>query len=81
MLTNEQMKANRYQKLYNGKKTFNAIINQLQTGGDVFIVTYTRAVKYKPQHINMFRLGKSGSVYVQRGKKWDCIDYCGIKFN
>jgi hypothetical protein len=81
MISNEQMKSGRFEKLANGKKTFNAIINHLQNNGEVYICTYTKAIKYQSKHINMFKLGKSGSVYVQRGKNWDCIDYAGIKLN
>ena len=80
MLANDQMKKGRFEKIYRGKKIFYSIINHLNNNGDVLICTYTKATKYQKKHIAMFKLGKSGSVYVQRGKNWDCIDYTGIKF-
>ncbi len=79
MLTNDQMKQGRFEKLATGKKLYNAITNHLNNDGTVLICTYTKATKYQQKHINMFKLGKSGSVYVQRGKNWDCIDFVGIK--
>lgn len=79
MLTNDQMKQGRFEKLAKGKKLYNAITNHLNNDGTVLICTYTKATKYQQKHINMFKLGKSGSVYVQRGKNWDCIDFVGIK--
>jgi hypothetical protein len=75
MLTNDQMVPGRFQKLYIGRKRFNAISECLKNGGRVVIPTYVRATIYTPRHAGMFRLGKSGSLYVQRGRNWDCIDF------
>ena len=79
MLTNDQMTPRRYEKLAKGRKAFSNINSHLEAGGSVLICTYTKATKYQPKHIDMFKLGKSGSLYVQRGKNCDCIDFCGIK--
>ena len=79
VLNNSEMKKGRILKIYNGKKRFNTIDQHLKNGGSILICTYTRATKYTPKHREMFMLGKSGSVYVQRGKNWDSIDFCGIK--
>jgi len=79
MLTNDKMIKGRFAKLYHGKKMYNDIVNHLNNNGNVLLCTYTKVTKYQSKHSNMFKLGKSGSVYVQRGKNWDCIDYAGIK--
>lgn len=73
-MNNDQMKANRFLKLHNGRRRFNFIVNNLNAGNSVSLTTHTRSVNYKPKHVGMFKLGNSGSVYVQRGKHWDCID-------
>jgi hypothetical protein len=79
-MSNDEMKAGRFLKLSEGRKMYNAIISHLQSGGSVLICTYTKATKFTAKHTNMFKLGKSGSVYMQRGKNWDCIDYVGVKY-
>lgn len=58
---------------------YGKITETLQAGGMVQVCTYTHAKEYTAKHADMFRLG-NGSVYVQRGKHWDCIDYCGFRF-
>ena len=78
-MNNADMKQNRILKLYTGKKRFNAINSHLNANGTVLICTYTKATQLTKKHINMVKLGKSGSVYIQSGKNWNCIDYCGIK--
>ena len=78
-MTNDEMKPGRFLRLQKGKRIFSSIINHLNNGGSVLICTYTKATKITQKHISMIRMGKSGSVYVQSGKNWNCIDYCGIK--
>lgn len=48
-------------------------------GNKIMICTYTRATVYDSRHVGMFRATER-SLYVQRGRSWDCIDYCGIRF-
>jgi hypothetical protein len=55
------------------------IEDHLASGGIVVVATMTKATMYSKKHIGMFKADKSG-VYVRRGKSWDCIDYCGIRF-
>jgi hypothetical protein len=81
MISNQDMKAGRFLKLQDGKRIFNGIISHLKNNGIVYICTYTRATKLTKKHIGMIKISKNGSVYMQSGKKWNCIDYCGIKFN
>ena len=50
-----------------------------EKNGIVQVTTHLRSTVYRHKHRDMFRLGKSGSLYVQRGRNWDCIDYCGIR--
>jgi len=78
MLTNEQMTPNRFGKWSQARKRINFIKNQLRAGKTVYICTYTRATPYTAKHYDWFRATKTGA-YVQRGKGWDCIDYCAIR--
>jgi hypothetical protein len=77
-MTNEQMKAGRFLKLAKGRRMFRFIVANLIAGNSVSVTTHTRSVNYKAKHVAMFKIGATGSVYVQRGKAWDCIDLCRI---
>jgi hypothetical protein len=76
-MTNEQMKPGRFLKLHKARRMFRFILGNLDAGNSVSLTTYTRSVNYKAKHRAMFKLVGS-SVYVQRGKAWDCIDGCRI---
>ena len=76
-MTNEQMKAGRFLKLHKARRMFRFIVANLEAGNSVSLTTYTRSVNYKAKHKAMFKLAGS-SVYVQRGKNWDCIDLCRV---
>ncbi len=60
-----------------------AIINALAAGETVYVMTARGAIKVTPQTAAKFeasgrpafKLGKSGSLYVVAGKRYDCIDY------
>jgi hypothetical protein len=79
MITNDQMKANRYGRWADARKLVNEIQSVLSEGGYVVMATYLKAWQYDQRHVGMFKATKSGA-YVLRGKKWECIDYCGIRF-
>ena len=81
MLTNDQMKPLRFAKLARGRKLFGRMQACWDDGGFVRIGTATRWTDYKPKHRDMVKLGKSGSLYMQRGKNWDCIDFCSFQFS
>ena len=82
MLTNEQMKAGRYLKLARGRKLFRRMNACWDAGGLVRIGTATRYTDLRPKHREMVRrLGKSGSLYMQRGRAFDCIDFCSFQFS
>ena len=78
-MNNQDMKEGRFLKLQAGRRLYSKIVSHLQNGGIVFVCTYTRATKLSRKHVDMIKLGKSGSVYLQSGKSWNCIDYCGIR--
>jgi hypothetical protein len=77
-INNEQMKAGRFLKLHRARRMFRFIAANLTAGNSVQITTYTKSTVYKAKHVDMFKL-KGASVWVQRGKTWDCIDLCHIR--
>lgn len=48
-------------------------------GNKIQVCTYTRATLYDHRHANLFKITSTG-LFVARGKSWDCIDYCGIRY-
>lgn len=77
-MTNEQMKAGRFLKIQNGRRTFARITSPLKAGKCIVIGTMTKATKFQPKHLAMFTLGASGDVYVARGKGRDCLTFNGL---
>lgn len=73
MLTNSQMKPGRFLKLHRSRKALRFIRENLEAGRMVQIATNTRATRFKRQHLDMFKVGRDGNLYVQRGKAWDCL--------
>jgi hypothetical protein len=80
MLSNEQMKENRYGRWAKARKLYGKIQATFAAGGIVTVATATRATHYNAKHSEMFRVTRTG-VYIQRGKSWDCIDLCGFRFS
>lgn len=78
MLANDQMKSNRFARWHKARKKVAEIRSHLEMGHEVYICTYTRAVRYTKKHVEMFKATRTGA-FVQRGKNWDCIDGCAIK--
>lgn len=76
-MTNEQMKANRFANWANYRKMIRNIRATLEAGGIVQIPTYTRCTNYDKRHVDMFKATKTGA-WVQRGKSWDCLNFCKI---
>lgn len=76
MLTNDQMKPNRYGIMMKYKRMYEAICEIYKSGRKVMIATHTKATIYPS--LDWFKLGKTG-VYVKRGKNWDCINFSAIK--
>lgn len=79
MLSNDKMVANRYGRWARARKLINQIQSTLSEGGMIVIATSTKARQYDIRSIDSFKATKTGA-YVLRGKSWDCIDYCGIRF-
>lgn len=50
-----------------------------EPSGRVMVATYLRATVYDRRHAGMFAL-RGGRLHVARGRSWDCIDGCAIKF-
>ena len=79
MLTNDQMKPNRFAKWAKARAKVAAIKAHLKADGRVVLGTCTKAWVFTAKHADMFKATKSGA-YVQHGKGWDCIDFSAIKF-
>ncbi len=56
------------------------ITKHLNAGGKVMAVTYTKATMYDKRHVSMFRVS-GNDLLVQRGKKWDCLNFTPIRFS
>jgi len=79
MLTNNQMVAGRFLRWAKARKLGNKIIETLEADGEVAICTMTRVTMLKQKHLGMVKVARNG-VFLQRGKSWSCVDYCGFKF-
>lgn len=77
MLTNEQMTAGRFLRLFKARKMYRDIIGHLAKGGRVQVSTHLRSVVYSSP--TQFKPGKR-SVYAARGKNWVDISFCGVRF-
>ena len=75
-MNNSEMYAGRILKIQSGKRIMKFINDAFDAGKTVYLCTYTNATKFQSKHRAMIKMGKSGSVYVQRGKKWVCADFC-----
>jgi len=80
-MTNAQMTPNRFLRLATGRRLYRQIVDHLTTGGAVQICTYLKVWQVERKHLAMLKMDSRGSVYLQRGKKWDCIDHCVIRFS
>jgi hypothetical protein len=78
-MTNDQMKPGRFLRWQQARRTAAKIAAHLTSGGRVLVGTYTRAIVYSGKHVDLFRATSSG-LYVRKGKHWECIDYCAIRF-
>ena len=79
-IANSQMREGRILKLAKGRKLFRRMHECWDRGGYVRIGTATRYSDLKPTHRELVQLGKSGSLYMARGKSHDCIDFCSFQF-
>jgi hypothetical protein len=79
-MTNDEMKPNRYLRWHKARRLVAKINNHLANGGHVGIGSYTRPTLYGPKCAGMFKATRTGA-YVQRGKRFDCIDFSPIGFS
>jgi hypothetical protein len=61
-------------------KLYQEILSHLSKGGAVQISTALKAFILKPKHKDRIKL-QGESLYIARGKRWDCIDYCHFRFS
>lgn len=80
MLRNDQMKAGRFLKLHRGRRLLSRMAACWNAGGTVQVVTCTRVTNLAPKHRDFVEMGRSGSLYMRRGKARDCLDFCGFAF-
>lgn len=84
-MTNDQMKANRFRRIFVARKKLAWINERIEEGRTVFVSTYGKHTKitaknvaaFKAAGAEMFQATKTG-LYIARGRNWDCIDYCKI---
>jgi len=72
------MTAGRFLRYARARKRVAWIKAQLAAGRIVELRTHTKATRYAARHAGMFEATKAGA-FVQRGKSWDCIDYCTLR--
>jgi hypothetical protein len=81
MMANSEMRAGRFAKLARGRRIFARMAACWDKGGFVRVGTCTKYWDLRPKHRDMVSMGKSGSIYMQRGKVWDCLDFCTFQFS
>lgn len=79
-MSNDQMKPGRFLKLQQVRNRFAAIVSHLSKGGRIMTCSYTKPTIYTAKHAVMFKV-KGSSLYVQRGRAFDCLDFTPIKFS
>lgn len=80
MISNDQMRANRYGRWAKARKLVSEIQNTLSNGGYVVVATCTKATQYDSRHVTMFKATQHGAYVQNRSGKWNCIDYCNFRF-
>ena len=76
-LSNDQMKASRYLHWHKARALHARIQAPLAKGGCALVATYTTFWIHR--NPDQFQTRRDG-VYVRRGKQWDCINHCAIRF-
>ena len=71
----DEMKPDRFGRMYHAKRLYKYILSALQQGKRIQVTTYTQSRIYSSE--SQFKAGKY-SVYVKRGKNWDCINLCSV---
>ena len=81
MLSNNEMKKGRFAKLARGRRIIRRMNACCDKGGVVRVSTTLKYTDFKSKHRELIEMGKSGSLYMRRGKRADCIDFCRIQFS
>lgn len=63
------------------------ILRRIEAGQTLYVCTYTRAtrvtkrtlVSWRKSGLELFR-ADARSLYMARGRAWDCIDGCALRF-
>jgi hypothetical protein len=76
-LSNDQMKAGRFLRWHQARVLHRRIQAHLTRGGRVLVATHLKSWIHRDP--DRFQCRRDG-VYVRRGKQWDCINYCAIRF-
>lgn len=74
---NSQMIAGRFLRWHKARQKVAWMAARIAEGRTVLITTHLRQVRLTAKHAAMIKATKTGA-YVQRGKTWNCIDYCKI---
>ncbi len=75
MLSNEQMKKDRFLLWHRARKQYAFIMNTLASGKRIMVCSATKPKIYDSRHVDMFKCGKT-ACYVQRGKSnYDSLEY------
>jgi hypothetical protein len=59
------------------RPTAEMLNTHLEDGGRVQVSTYARSVIYSARNAGMFKEGRDGNLYVQRGRSFDCLSFGG----
>ena len=69
----------------NGTKKLEWIKERLSDGMTVYLQTALQATKVTKKNFDnfeefggMFKTDSNDSLYIRRGKNWDCVDYCRL---
>ena len=77
MLYNDTTKEDRYVAILLGLAAGETVY--VMTGRGAIKVTPKTAAKFEASGRPAFKLGKSGSIYVVAGRRYDCIDFNHIQ--
>ena len=78
-MDNSKMIAGRFAKLAKAKRMQAAMNKVWDNHGAILICTHLRTTKVAAKNRDCIKFGKTGSMYVMRGKNWDCCDFATIR--
>ena len=77
MLTNAEMRPERYLRWNVARGKFRWMLTMWDGGHDVLVCTWTRATRLSPKHRDYVRATRGG-LSMRSGAKWVSIDYCKL---